>query len=107
MDHFIPWSRYPADVGQNFVLAHTGCNNAKSDHAAAEDHLAGWVRRNLDFATKLRERLTEIGLPCDPAATERVARWVYYQTERANGQMWVEHGVLRPLGPRWSDCFGG
>jgi 5-methylcytosine-specific restriction endonuclease McrA len=31
VDHFIPWSRYPTDLGHNFVLAHPGCNNAKSD----------------------------------------------------------------------------
>ena len=36
VDHFIPWSRYPTDLGHNFVLAHPRCNNAKSDHLAAE-----------------------------------------------------------------------
>ena len=29
IDHFIPWSRYPIDLGHNFVLAHAGCNSAK------------------------------------------------------------------------------
>jgi hypothetical protein len=32
VDHFIPWSRYPTDLGHNFVLAHRRCNNAKSDY---------------------------------------------------------------------------
>ena len=36
VDHFIPWSRYPVDLGHNFVLAHPACNNSKSDHLAAE-----------------------------------------------------------------------
>lgn len=40
VDHFIPWSRYPVDLGHNFVLAHNQCNNAKSDYLAAEKHLA-------------------------------------------------------------------
>jgi len=40
VDHFIPWSTYPADLGQNFVLAHDKCNNAKADYLAAEKHLA-------------------------------------------------------------------
>ena len=30
-DHFIPWSRYPVDLGHNFVFSHPGCNNDKSD----------------------------------------------------------------------------
>ncbi len=32
IDHFIPWSRYPIDLGHNFVLAHAGCNSAKAYH---------------------------------------------------------------------------
>src|SRR5262249_33222516 len=31
VDHFIPWSRYPVDLGHNFVLAHSSCNTQKSD----------------------------------------------------------------------------
>ncbi|HIF39743.1 MAG TPA: hypothetical protein EYQ74_01420 [Planctomycetes bacterium] len=31
VDHFVPWSRYHLDAGQNFVLAHSGCNNDKRD----------------------------------------------------------------------------
>jgi 5-methylcytosine-specific restriction endonuclease McrA len=46
VDHFIPWSRYSADLGHNFVLAHDQCNNAKSDYLAAEKHLAAWAERN-------------------------------------------------------------
>jgi 5-methylcytosine-specific restriction endonuclease McrA len=29
VDHFVPWSRYPTDLGRNFVLAHPSRNNAK------------------------------------------------------------------------------
>ena len=36
MDHFIPWWRYPADLGHNFALAHAECSRKKSDHLAAE-----------------------------------------------------------------------
>ncbi len=45
VDHFIPWSRYPTDLGHNFVLAHPQCNNQKSDHLAAEEHLQAWAER--------------------------------------------------------------
>ena len=53
VDHFIPWSRYPADLGHNFVLAHRGCNNAKSDYLAAEHHLAAWAERNREHQAEL------------------------------------------------------
>jgi len=38
VDHFVPWSRYPMDLGHNFVLAHPSCNNAKSDHIGNRRH---------------------------------------------------------------------
>ncbi len=105
VDHFVPWSRYPADLGHNLVLAHERCNNAKSDFLAAEGHLAAWVERNREHGAELHERLVEAALPCDPAATVQIARWVYWQTEKANGQVWVEEKVLRHLDPCWASCF--
>ena len=35
VDHFIPWSRYPLDLGHNFVLAHASCNRDKRDMLSA------------------------------------------------------------------------
>lgn len=105
VDHFVPWSRYPADLGHNFVLAHDRCNSAKSDFLAAEGHLAAWVERNREHQAELHERLVGAALPCDPAATVQIARWVYQQTEKANGQVWVEEKVLRHLSAEWSQCF--
>ena len=54
VDHFIPWARYPNDGLANFVLAHSECNNSKSDHFASLDHLAKWRSRNGD-RLQLRE----------------------------------------------------
>jgi hypothetical protein len=105
VDHFVPWSRYPAELGYNFVLAHVGCNQAKSDHLAAEDHLAAWVVRNRDHRAQLESRLTESGLPCDWPAAAQIAKWVYRQTETANGQVWVAEKTLRHLGPDWVRSF--
>jgi hypothetical protein len=102
VDHFIPWSRYAADLGQNFVLAHTHCNNAKSDYLAAEKHIAAWVERNRMHQEELQRRLQEAALPCDWSATLQIAKWVYQQTERANGQVWVVEKVLEHLSPVWS-----
>src|SRR5262249_27961682 len=97
VDHFIPWSRYPADLGHNFVLAHDRCNNAKSDYLAAEKHLTAWVERNRLHQEELRTRLQAAALPCDPSAAVQIARWVYQQTDKANGQVWVTEKVLQHL----------
>jgi 5-methylcytosine-specific restriction endonuclease McrA len=105
VDHFVPWSRYPADLGHNFVLAHDRCNNAKSDFLAAENHLAAWAERNREHQAELQARLVEASLPCDLTATVQVAKWVYRQTEKANGQVWVEKKVLQHLSPTWAKCL--
>lgn len=105
VDHFVPWSRYPADLGHNFVLAHDKCNNAKTDFLAAENHLAAWVERNREHQRELQERLVAAALPCDWTASIQIAKWVYQQTEKANGQVWVMEKVLRHLGPDWTKCF--
>ena len=105
VDHFVPWSRYPADLGHNFILAHDKCNNAKSDFLAAENHLAAWIERNQEHQAELQERLVAAALPCDITASVQIAKWIYQQTEKANGQVWVEEKVLRHLGPEWARCF--
>jgi len=105
VDHFVPWSRYPADLGHNVVLAHDRCNNAKSDFLAAEHHLAAWIERNNEHQLELRERLIEAGLPFDATASVQIAKWVYKQTEMANGQVWVMEKVLKHLGSNWLTCF--
>jgi len=105
VDHFIPWSRYPADLGHNFVLAHDRCNNAKSDHLAAQDHLAAWIERYREHQVELQAQLVEAALPSDLTATVQVAKWVYQQTEKANGQVWMMEKILRHLGGDWSRLF--
>lgn len=105
VDHFIPWSRYPADLGHNFVLAHVSCNNAKSDYLAAEEHLAAWVERNASHRAELEQRLSDAGLPYNPNATVQIAKWVYRQTELADGQVWVAEKVLKHLSREWTRCL--
>ena len=46
VDHFTPWSRYPRDLAQNFVLAHNACNLDKGDMLTAPAHLTHWVARS-------------------------------------------------------------
>jgi len=101
VDHFVPWRRYPTDLGHNLILAHDQCNSAKTDHLAAEPHLETWCDRNRLHGGELAERLTAAGLPCDAAATEQIAKWVYGLAERAGGQVWLTGKVLKRLDPRW------
>lgn len=101
VDHFIPWSRYPSDLGHNFVLAHAACNAKKSDYLACEEHLAAWQERNRLHAVELVERLAQAGLPTDVGVCVGIAVWAYGQTEQAGGQVWVRGNVLKHLEPGW------
>jgi hypothetical protein len=67
----------------------------------AADFLSGHREHQVEF----QARLVEATLPCDLTATVQIAKWVYQQTEKANGQVWVMEKVLRHLGPGWSQCF--
>jgi hypothetical protein len=87
------------------VLAHDKCNNAKLDYVAAEQHLAAWVERNRVHQGELQERMQAATLPYDPVAAVQIAEWVYQQTEKANGQVWLEKKVLQRLGPTWRQCL--
>ena len=102
VDHFIPWSRYPLDLGHNFVLAHNGCNSAKGDRLAAVPHLERWVERNQDtHLYELDRRFEHAGLVHDREASLRITRWAYEQVARQGGQVWVEGNELVRLGSEW------
>jgi hypothetical protein len=103
VDHFIPWSRYPSDLGENFVLAHASCNAKKSDYLAYEEHLAAWQERNATHGKELAERLKQAGLPSDLNACVGIAFWAYSQTEQVGGQVWVRNNELRHLQPIWRE----
>jgi hypothetical protein len=48
IDHFIPWARYPIDLGHNFVLAHGKCNTSKAACAMVRIHrdtLHAWEKK--------------------------------------------------------------
>ena len=105
VDHFIPWSRYPTDLGHNFVLAHPRCNNAKSDYLAAEQHLQSWSERNRTRSKELSERLKVVGLPSDSSASVRITEWAYEQVEKSKGQVWLQQAVFQHLGPKWRELL--
>lgn len=95
VDHFVPWSRYPLDLGHNYVLADSRCNGWKSDRLPSADHLAHWCERNAgaEWTAALDRHL----LPHDLERTTRVAAWAYGQAERARATVWQEgrEGLVR------------
>ncbi|HSW29087.1 MAG TPA: HNH endonuclease [Longimicrobiales bacterium] len=106
VDHFIPWWRYPTDLGHNFVLAHAECNRRKSDHLAAERHLARWVERNRTHGPELASAFDLKRIRHDLAASERIARWAYGQIAARQGRVWVEGSTLVELGMGWEGVLG-
>lgn len=55
VDHFIPWSLNANDGLANLVITRPTINLQKSNHLAAADHLARWVRRNTQHGTRLAD----------------------------------------------------
>jgi HNH endonuclease len=107
VDHFIPWSRYPLDLGHNYVMAHTRCNSSKSDLLAAEQHLERWANRNETQGKDMEEGFERRGVGHDLWATIKVASWAYGQVHAAQGQVWVEGTYREALSGDWIRFLGG
>ena len=93
VDHFIPWSRYPVDLGHNFVLAHGKCNSAKGAMLAAEEHLARWVERNRDHGAEIARECDRARVAHDLNASMQVARWAYGQAASAGALAWLRGAI--------------
>jgi 5-methylcytosine-specific restriction endonuclease McrA len=98
VDHFVPWARYPVDLGHNFVLADSRCNGKKRDRLPACAHLKSWTERNTRFGDQIRKALEEKGMVSELAASNQVAHWAYSQTEAATGLTWLKADELVPIG---------
>jgi hypothetical protein len=105
LDHFIPWARYPMDLGHNFVLAHDSCNGAKGMMLGAEEHMASWVDRNARHSDDLFNSFISANLRADLNASVQIARWAYDQAYTAQSLTWVRGKVYRALGPEWQRVF--
>lgn len=101
IDHFIPWSRYPLDLGHNFVLAHAACNRSKSDLLASPLHLESWHKRNVVHGTDLGRQFSEQGILHDYTKTKGITTWAYAQAESMGAQLWHSRRELRPIDPSW------
>jgi len=106
VDHFIPWSRYPLDLGHNFVLAHDRCNGDKADHLAAVQHLSRWATRNREQGYHLGLVFEEAGFMHDLSVSTRITRWAYAQVGQRGGRVWHRGSVLEPLGSNWESFLG-
>ncbi|PHS16413.1 MAG: HNH endonuclease [Kangiella sp.] len=77
VDHFIPWSRYPNDLGHNFVLAHDKCNSSKKDYLANSSYLRKWDEYNLNlFRVDIEDSLASYFL-CDADRSLAISDWAY------------------------------
>jgi 5-methylcytosine-specific restriction endonuclease McrA len=101
VDHFVPWSRYPVDLGHNFVLADSRCNGKKRDRLPAYEHLAKWVERNSAYGAEIADGLKERGIVAELAVSNRVAHWAYSQTEAAGGLTWLRADEMVRLDEQW------
>ena len=106
-DHFIPWSRYPIDLGHNFVFAHPSCNGFKSDLLAHTDHLARWRECNLEASRELEDAFNFNELAHDVERSRHVAFWAYEQGEQSRVHTYLGKGDYPSLDGSWREAMGG
>ncbi len=106
VDHFVPWARYPVDLGHNFVLADAACNDAKGSMLAAEEHLERWAERNRKFGTMIGEACDRARMVHDLEASVQIAAWAYEQAEAVGGVFWRAKGTLVPITDGWRQALG-
>jgi hypothetical protein len=79
IDHFLPWARYPENRLENLVPTHARCNQSKSAHLAAVEHLDRWLRRFVKQRDELAEISRAAGWPMGGVATPSISRLLYAQ----------------------------
>ncbi|MCB9886707.1 MAG: HNH endonuclease [Planctomycetes bacterium] len=106
VDHFLPWSRYRRDLGHNFVLAHSACNQAKSDHLASYEHLQRWHARNEAHGDSMAVQFDAAQVPHDWPTLKRVAGSLYELAAGNTAMVWHSAGALVPLDSQWRQLLG-
>lgn len=101
VDHFVPWSRYPSDLGHNFVLADSRCNNQKRDRLASTTYLAKWAERNKEWGDHLSNAFAGNNLPHSIEASGKIAYFVYERAERTRALVWSPPRELQTLDAGW------
>lgn len=106
VDHFIPWSRYPVDLGQNFLLAHDSCNSAKGMMLAAQEHLCRWAERNKSHSAVIQDRCIGANIGADLGAALQIARWAYGQAFAVGSMTWLRGKELERISSGWETILG-
>jgi len=101
VDHFIPWVKYPVDLGHNFVLAGSCCNRKKSDYLAAESHLENWFERNNLHLKSMEEFFNDKSVIHNLNSSNQITCWAYEQAENAKAHVWVQSDEVRLIGTYW------
>jgi hypothetical protein len=105
VDHFVPWARYPQDLGHNLVVADVQCNGDKGDRLPAFEHLRRWSSRNV--RPDLTAEFVRRSLPHDIVVTRRVASWAYGQADTVGATVWDRRkDVVTALDRRWQTLPG-
>lgn len=102
VDHFIPWSRYPVDLGHNFVLSHASCNERKSDRLPAAQHLNAWVEHNQNLGCDKGREFERQGVIHDFPTSARIVDWAYRQTAEFQGLTWLRAKDFEKLPADWN-----
>jgi hypothetical protein len=89
LDHFVPWSRYPVDLGHNFVLADDRCNSAKGVMLAAEEYLARSREQSQRYSGDIQGACLGANIRADLGASIRIAQWAYGQAVAVGAMVWV------------------
>ena len=105
LDHFIAWSRYPVDLGHNFVFSCSPCNRGKSDFLAHSSHLSRWWRQNFERASELADCFDQENLIHDAARSQHIAIWAYEQGESAGANAWLHGKEVEPLNREWRNAL--
>lgn len=107
VDHFIPWSKYPRDLGHNFVLTHPECNRSKSDTLAARPHLEKWLSRIQNNGLIISREMNGLGVQSDIDCLVSVGRWAYLQGAETRSQGWLRPKQYEAITPEYLSVFSG
>lgn len=105
VDHFIPFSLYPRDLAQNFVLSHPSCNRSKSDSLAALTHLERWLIRMDKKSDAISEIASKAGFVTNSSVIHKVGAWAYANARQANGKAWVSANNYSAIDDAYLSCF--
>jgi hypothetical protein len=106
VDHFIAWSRYPADLGHNLVFAHPDCNASKRDFLAHPTHIENRHRTHIERAGEFAQRFDALSLPHDAERTRAIAWWAYEHGEGTGAHVWIKGKSFARLEREWRKVLG-